>query len=42
MPVWVFYSIFRSFKMKKRILLAAGLIGILLVSVLAFTGCGDP
>ena len=28
--------------MKKRILLAAGLIGILLVSVLMFTGCEDP
>jgi len=28
--------------MKRRILLAAGLIGILLVSVLAFTGCGEP
>jgi hypothetical protein len=28
--------------MKKRILLLAGLIGILLVSALAFTGCGEP
>jgi predicted small secreted protein len=28
--------------MKKRILLTAGLIGILLVSALAFTGCGEP
>jgi hypothetical protein len=28
--------------MKKRILLVAGLIGILLVSALAFTGCGEP
>jgi uncharacterized membrane protein len=28
--------------MKKKILLAAGLIWILLVSALAFTGCGEP
>ena len=28
--------------MKKRILLTAGLIGILLVSALAFTGCEEP
>jgi hypothetical protein len=28
--------------MKKRILLVTGLIGILLVSALAFTGCGEP
>jgi hypothetical protein len=28
--------------MKKRIFLVVGLIGILLVSALAFTGCGEP